>query len=383
MAESLVSLNENEVTENEVTVRPVAEASSRASSDTASAVEVAQAHSAPCLDCDVNVLINDTLDNVDYEVNSDVIQMLNACTIPIHTAKLGDIQLAEVDRSCFDFDRYLAEAKCNLHYDDLEMSDMQDQKVSINALFDTGTKLSIVREDAILQLMGENLAEIQLQGFDGKLSSGKVVGFYAKLDGANSILIKFVVCKNVTHDCFLSLLDYRRLLNAQQACSAPDKRPTPVQLSVSSTGDAVIIDERGVPEIVTYLIPQLTTDNVDTVPKKDNEDITETDMPVVNDNGSLSLEGQLGPKVSGLVKDQMKDESLAGAFAFAKQRKGTYYTRNGLLYHKATICDRPVERIVVPKGLRQSLLELAHDEVGGHLLSERPRGSVLISCGLR
>ena len=55
---------------------------------------------------------------------------------------------------------------------------------------------------------------------------------------------------------------------------------------MSSNGDAVIIDERGVPEIVTHLIPQLTTANVDTVPKKDNEDITETDMPVVNDNGS-------------------------------------------------------------------------------------------------
>jgi len=136
------------------------------------------------------------------------------------------------------------------------------------------------------QLIGDNLAEIQLQGFDGKLSSGRVVGFYAKLDGANPIPIKFVVCKNVTHDCLLSVLDYRRLLNAQQACSAPDKCSTPVQLSVSSNGDAVIIDERGVPEIVTHLIPQLTTANVDTVPKKDNEDITETDMPVVNDNGS-------------------------------------------------------------------------------------------------
>jgi len=102
-------------------------------------------------------------------------------------------------------------------------------------------------------------------------------------------------------------------------------------------------------------------------------------MPVVNDNGSLSLEGQLGPKASELVKEQMEDESLAGAFAFAKQGKGGYFTRNGLLYHKATICDRPVERIVVPKGRRQSLLELAHDKVGGHLAIRKTKERISLN----
>ena len=132
-----------------------------------------------------------------------------------------------------------------------------------------------------------------------------------------------------------------------------------------------MFDEREIPEIITRPVPELITENVHTVHTESDESSVDPNtsglIPVVDDSDQLSLEGLNHIKANELMKEQIEDESLAGAFVFAKQRKAGYFTRDGLLYHKATICDRPVERIVVPIGRRQALLHLAHDMVGGHL----------------
>ena len=58
---------------------------------------------------------------------------------------------------------------------------------------------------------------MQLLGFNGNMSTGKVVSLYARMkDHDVSIPIRFVVCQHVTKNCLLSLADYRKLLQIQE-----------------------------------------------------------------------------------------------------------------------------------------------------------------------
>jgi len=302
---------ENEVTDSEVTARPVATSTSSSLStasdnDAYENTTSVQSSKRPSVVDDFS-LMNVSSENADVEECDVVIQMLNTCTPPAQVAEFDDVQLTELDQSNFDFDRFIAESKCNLTCVDLLMSDNQGQTVSINALFDTGTQLSIVKEDAVSQLVGESLADVQLQGFDGKLSSGRLVSFHAKFEGADFIPIKFVVCKNVTHDCLLSLSDYRRLLSAQQASSSvPDNCPTLPQQSLSSPVDAVLFDKRD-PEIITRTVPELITENVHTVHTESDQSSVDPStsglIPDVNDSDQLSLEGLNHTKANELMKE--------------------------------------------------------------------------------
>jgi len=62
-------------------------------------------------------------------------------------------------------------------------------------------------------------------------------------------------------------------------------------------------------------------------------------------------------KISELIDEQQADETLSGAHSFAKQNKGGYFLKNGVLFHRMKILDNFVEHLVVPKGRRQALLE--------------------------
>jgi len=71
-------------------------------------------------------------------------------------------------------------------------------------------------------------------------------------------------------------------------------------------------------------------------------------------------------EVSKIVNDQQADDISSGAFSFAKLNKGGYFKKNGILFHRIKILDNVVKRLVVPKGRRQALLELAVDQAGCH-----------------
>jgi len=65
------------------------------------------------------------------------------------------------------------------------------------------------------------LGEVKLQGFNGNVSSGKIILLNAKLVGHDvCVPLRCVVCQNVSQDCLLSLADYRKLLQSQEICSA-------------------------------------------------------------------------------------------------------------------------------------------------------------------
>ena len=83
-------------------------------------------------------------------------------------------------------------------------------------LFDSGTQLSILKEDLISHPDYEVLGEVKLQGFNGNISSGKIILLNAKLVGHNVYVpLRCVVCQSVSQDCLLSVADYRKLLQCQ------------------------------------------------------------------------------------------------------------------------------------------------------------------------
>ena len=89
--------------------------------------------------------------------------------------------------------------------------------MEVDSLFDSGTQLSVIKENLIKPLQCDVLVDVQLLGFNGNMSTGKVVSLYARMkDHDVSIPIRFVACQHVTQNCLLSLADYRKLLQIQE-----------------------------------------------------------------------------------------------------------------------------------------------------------------------
>jgi len=72
-----------------------------------------------------------------------------------------------------------------MHFVDLCISDKSGNSVILKTLFDSGTQLSILKEDLISHLYYEVLGEVKLQRFNGNISSGKIILLHAKLVGNN------------------------------------------------------------------------------------------------------------------------------------------------------------------------------------------------------
>jgi len=90
-------------------------------------------------------------------------------------------------------------------------------------------------------------------------------------------------------------------------------------------------------------------------------DIAVGELTVFND-----LVDPNSSQVGELIAEQSRDKSLTGAFALARDSKGGYFLRDGLLFHRAQILGQDVDRLVVPMGRRSALLDLAHAQVDCH-----------------
>ena len=102
-------------------------------------------------------------------------------------------------------------------------------------------------------------------------------------------------------------------------------------------------------------------DNVDDVNVSDdvNEEISDTDT-YGNDMGSVSR--------NELIKEQIEDRSLVGAWKLTKREKGGFLIKDNLLYHCATVFGQSFLQLFVPNARRQHVLKMGHDTFGGHRL---------------
>jgi len=194
-----------------------------------------------------------------------------------------------------------------------------------------------------------------LLGFDGNMSTGKVISLNARMKGHDaSVPIIFVACQHVTQNCLLSLADYRKLLQNQQVRSVTGQTE-----GVAAKGDdegSFVPDAQRTQvdmcrEVSTLDVDQNSSDHDarDTRDGNENVDVLLLDslIDIVNPNDT---------KVSELADEQRADENLSGAFEFAKLSNGGFFLKNGILFHRTKILDNFVERLVVPKKRRRALL---------------------------
>jgi hypothetical protein len=71
--------------------------------------------------------------------------------------------------------------------------------------------------------------------------------------------------------------------------------------------------------------------------------------------------------VATLREEQSHDETLKPCFVLAKQDKGGFFSKDGLLYRRETIAGQPCEQLVLPISRREQVPRLAHDTFGGHV----------------
>jgi hypothetical protein len=105
------------------------------------------------------------------------------------------------------------------------------------------------------------------------------------------------------------------------------------------------------------------------------------ELPEVADveavNGNSSENGKASADL--LRQEQILDDTLAGWWSLAKQNKGGFYIKDGLLYHKEKFMGYEIEQLVLPKGRIGAVLKLAHEGFGGHLAMKKTRDRIRIS----
>ena len=140
--------------------------------------------------------------------------------------------------SNFNLPRFVADVKSAMHYVDVTLQDDDGKSLMLNCLFDSGSEVSVVKEDVIRALEYQVLGEVQLKGFDRHKAQGHLISLQAKLNNDRMpVPINLVACTHVSHDCLLSLADYQKLLAQDSETSLCDQARA-YDVSVIQNGDA-------------------------------------------------------------------------------------------------------------------------------------------------
>jgi len=255
----------------------------------------------------------------------------------------------EVGLPRFDIHRFVADCQTAMHYVDVHIADASGNQLTVNSLFDSGTQISVLKASSVESLFYTVLGKVTLHTFDKRVSVGDLVFFDVKIDDARSYRpIRFFVCANVFHDCLLSLADYRGLLAVADEPGTDEKQD-------ESTFGVTNVDND--PSTSPEFAP-------DSVVSCEGEKGNDSDIAVGELTGFNDLVNPNSSQVGELIAERSRDKSLTGTFALARDNKGGYFLRDGLLFHRAQIQGREVDRLVVPMGRRSVLLDLAHAQVG-------------------
>ena len=86
----------------------------------------------------------------------------------------SDVPVTKVQ---FDMERFVADI---MHYMDLIVNDDNGETIEVMGLFDTGTQMSVIKEDLINPLQYQVPGEVKLLGFNDNMCTGKVISLFAK-----------------------------------------------------------------------------------------------------------------------------------------------------------------------------------------------------------
>jgi len=108
-------------------------------------------HSPSCID--------NNADFLDVGIES-LVSLFDECEAPVNES--DDCNNVNVTNVQFDLDRFIAESNVSLHYVNLIVNDDNGTSVGVDSLFDSGTQLSVIREDVIESLQCDVLGEVKL-----------------------------------------------------------------------------------------------------------------------------------------------------------------------------------------------------------------------------
>ena len=89
--------------------------------------------------------------------------------------RVTSVSVPGVCTSNFDLPRFLADVQSAMHYADVTMQDDHGKTLMLNCLFDSGSEVSVVKDDVIRALDYQVLGEVQLKGFDRHNAQGHLI----------------------------------------------------------------------------------------------------------------------------------------------------------------------------------------------------------------
>jgi len=98
-----------------------------------------------------SVQLCDVMNDGDDDESFDIVTMFNDCTPPLNEdVKCDNVQ--QVSNIQFDIEKFITDSNMSMHFVDLCVFDESGNSVHLKTLFDSGTQLSILKEDLISHL---------------------------------------------------------------------------------------------------------------------------------------------------------------------------------------------------------------------------------------
>ena len=230
-----------------------------------------------------------------------------------------------------------------LKYIEVKINDASFCSKSCPALCDSGSEICVINKSVLDDHPYNACGKIRLRG---------IVGTPVEAD-----LVNFTISLTDDDDCRISTL-----------CAVSDQVNEPIILTreivdelfhqsnhaISSANPTVVLSNACAANNSLACAPESTLDqgNADFLdPEDDNVE--------VSDLGRAS--------VQSLRQEQLSDEALAGSWDMAKQGKGNFFVRDGLLFRHERLFGQTHENLVVPESRLNHVLKLAHDTCGAHL----------------
>lgn len=260
-----------------------------------------------------------------------------------------------------------------------------DEHLRLSALLDSGAEICCVKNELVQQFEPIVTGTVQLRPFCGNPVTADIAHFVVTCD-ERSIPIWCALVPGLHDDLILTANAVDRLFAVDAKLSRVYTRSMAHRSddqSVDESDDennngvvSVAVDD-GMTENDCVMNDDVDVNDVDdanddvddvNVSEGVNEEISDTDTHG-NDMGSVSR--------NELIKEQMEDRSLVGAWKLAKREKGGFLIKDNLLYHRATVLGQSFLQLVVPNTRRQHVLKMGHDTFGGHQSVKRTKTRIL------
>ncbi|XP_077501465.1 uncharacterized protein LOC144112529 [Amblyomma americanum] len=238
------------------------------------------------------------------------------------------------------------------------------------AILDTGSEVTVVREDLVPNAYRETTGNIRLVAAFGNTIEAKLVSLPIGLRSSALLLEPQkvrIICALTNKlaegvDCLLSKEDWELLSQGSQGEAVAVFAETPK--SDATIGQPGSEFGTGSETVSEAIILETSAE----APPAELRDEEVTDAPE-----TLSQREKFRAA-------QVSDESLRKAWSDAKSGKGGMFISEGLLYHWDTIAGARVKQLVLPCERRQEVLLLAHESLwGGHLGPRKTRARIKYS----